>query len=389
MLTSSCACSSQELPNMATKTEHWTQRVPRELREVKAMNEMLLGFVEVKGLMAEWKDYSDKTGMSVFASASGSGDPPQKSGKKPSGGDPDGGDDGSDGDGEGSDDQDGDPFENQSDSDADDYIQISVVKQFSANSKNVSKVFTVSASWTVGSLKWMIWCKWKIPVNHQIYLFSNGDQVLEHLTFAQNGVNDNGIIYLQLGIRGGVNVNNKFVKRADALAHLKEKATTKLNKLKEEIPNRQTPDEYDALIQIYRSSVDDVKMMKANGSRVIATGLRHLTDSDLDLAKDIMSFSGIGRRRGTTEDKLPQLLELLFPKMTEMSFIVKKLTKDKELMCSELLSIYAEEYFSFENGCATFNNELFNQDWQKEKNRRETLRSVNVAVPEERGCVLC
>ena len=205
---------------MATKTEHWTQRVPRELREVKAMNEMLLGFVEVKGLMAEWKDYSDKTAMSVFTSASGSGDPPQKSGKKPSGGDPDGGDDGSDGDGEGSDDQDGDPFENQSDSEADDYIQISVVKQFNTNSKNVSKVFTVSSSWTVGSLKWMIWCKWKIPVNHQIYLFSNGDQVLEHLTFAQNGVRDNSIIYLQLGLCGGTSK-----KRRATLSEMRLKET--------------------------------------------------------------------------------------------------------------------------------------------------------------------
>ena len=191
MLTSSSACSSEEFPNMATKTEHWTQRVPRELREVKAMSEMLLGFVEVKGLMADWKEYSDKTGMSVFTSASGSGDPPQKSGKKPSGGVPSGGDDGSDDDSEGSDDQKSDPFENLRDSDADDYIQISVVQQFNTNCNNDSKVFTVSSLWTVGSLKWVVWCKWKTPVNYQIYLFSNGDQVLEHLTFAQNGVNDN------------------------------------------------------------------------------------------------------------------------------------------------------------------------------------------------------
>ena len=125
-------------------------------------------------------------------------------------------------------------------------------------------------------------------------------------------------------------------------------------------------------VEVYHKSVEDVMMLKASGCRVIEAGIRRSTDGDLSTLVEVMTYKG--GRRGSTEDRLPQMVEVLFPKMRELEYATSRLQREQEDLSKKLLQLFI---------AAQCDVSKFLKDVENEQVRRRVLRERNQPIQSE------
>ena len=132
-----------------------------------------------------------------------------------------------------------------------------------------------------------------------------------------------------------------------------------VNKSKVNVPDDIVfPQEFDNFIKYCMKVVDNMKYLKASGTRVVETGLHELNVEQLETIKEIMKFKA-GERRGSSEERVMKCLDTVFPIIGMMEHAKTKIDHTVETMMTEFVAIYADEYSSYGNGVAKFDNESF------------------------------
>ncbi|CAJ1386813.1 unnamed protein product, partial [Effrenium voratum] len=237
----------------------------------------------------------------------------------------------------------------------------------------------VKPTWKLRVLRHYVSAKWGYNPSWLRFVDGVGNALLENLSFRENHMKENQTITLLFRLQGGV--INRFLKREEAVPHLKNRATKGI--IKTEVPQMELGQDFDNFISSFKRSIDDIKMLRTQGVNVIESGLRQISESDLSDIKQIMSYS---KRNGTTEQRLPKLIEILFPHIIKLTSASKALTRLQEETVVDLIGIYVEQFHSFTDGQVQFQNEPFLQSVEKEIIRRSLLNNqVNASSEQEQA----
>ena len=221
------------------------------------------------------------------------------------------------------------------------------------------------------------------------------DRVLVYLTGSQLEPYDTIRTYCEIGqtlvlrprVKGG-GVKKGYLKKEEALPWLKQKATKDIVKTVVS-SNIEMSEDFNNFVGDFNNSVNGVKLMRSNGVRVVETGLRQVPDEDLTQIRSIMSY---GSRNGSTESRLPKLIEILFPVVKKIEHASTTLCRLQETTTSEMVAIYCEEYHDYRDGRINFANENFLKAVDGEIVRRDTLRRANAPIQDAddqaRQCII-
>ena len=373
-------CYVNTLDTVSMSTPSWTPSVEQlmtlSLNDLKSIASLStkVGARATKSNLAvavceNWSDIC----VAMFSSSSSTSSDQQdeKEDKQPSGSDGQGGDDHHDDDGE--DDDDDSEGDDPSSGSEENFFSITVKRDFNyANSMDAYEV-EVSPRWRVNCLKAIVRQKWKVSVSSLLF-YQGGEQLNTHLTFEQNRIGDGSQVSVRLDGLAGGGVMKRFLKKEQAVPALKTRAVSNIKQVSvdENYQNLQLPEDFQKFIDIYKKLVEDVKLLKVSGIQVIEAGVRRATDEDLSHLKDIFDFKS---HRGTTEERLPQVVDILFPRLNEMIGASQKILKEHEVLMKEMVMIYVDEYHMFRSGQAMFANESFVKSIEREQIRREESRA--------------
>lgn len=188
------------------RAEHWTQRVNRQIGELK-------NFLTVKELVFEFEKFrtvEKYEGVSAFESSRvvpTSDKQSSSSAGYGGGGDPSGDPDDDFEDFEDSDDDPDEPDDPES-PDTEIYYKLPsmksmvvYVRRYFYNDRTAR--FNVNPLWPLKSLAVMVVGKWAISTNHQRFINNRGDGLTMGLSFIQNGLQDGETIVLHLSLIAG------------------------------------------------------------------------------------------------------------------------------------------------------------------------------------------
>ena len=175
-----------------------------------------------------------------------------------------------------------------------------------------------------------------------------------------------------LGLAGGA-VVKKHLKQDDAVKALKTRAITNIKKPEDlEVDGQvEFPAEFKAFLLQTKKQGQDIEFLKASGTMVVQTGLRHVSDDGLKMLCDIMDLKA--GRRGTSEDRVIKAIRTMFPTMNMLDCAKDEITRVQHELISKFVGIYAEEHHSYSNGSASFDNASFLKQVETEQTRRQAL----------------
>ncbi len=185
-------------------------------------------------------------------------------------------------------------------------------------------------------------------------------------------------------------VKKSFLKREDAPKALKTELRNLMKSQAMEVNERPDIDEnIITTLRSFQEKIDAMKVLRASGVRIIASGLRQLRDEDIGMLSEIMS-----ERKGRNSmlmEKIPRAIDHAYPLMRKMRDSMAALTNKQEEVRGVLLDIMAEEYILYESGSVSLDTTSLKEDIKNELTRRGTLKSIgHVEEPIDNGigCML-
>ena len=118
------------------------------------------------------------------------------------------------------------------------------------------------------------------------------------------------------GMQGRIGgVIKPHLKKEDAVKKLKDQLVRSVKKSDETPDVSPFPAELVSFLDSVKKTITDVKYMKSQDMPVLETLLRHASDEELKMLKEIMSSGGGMGRSGTTESKVLKSINTVFHKM--------------------------------------------------------------------------
>jgi hypothetical protein len=206
-------------------------------------------------------------------------------------------------------------------------------------------------------------------------------------SLADNNINDGATLVFEHKLQGG-GLIRKHLTKDEAMKKLKNKVVAHMKIQDEPEDDIIFEDEFNVFLQKAQQKVEDIKMLRAQGTDVVATGLRTISDDALNTLKELMSFNQSFGRRGGSEEKVLKVVSLMFPSLVALDTAKLKLSKVQELMMKDLIDIYVQQFSKYHDGVATFDNLSFVQAVEREITRRKTIREQGI-VPRSEDVSRC
>lgn len=180
-------------------------------------------------------------------------------------------------------------------------------------------------------------------------------------------------------------VKKLFLKREEAPKVLKAELRNLIKSQAVEVNEHTDIDEnIVAALRSFQDKIDAMKVLRASGVQVIASGLKQLRDEDISMLSEIMTERK--GRNGMLMEKIPRAIEHAYPLMRKMRDSMAALTNKQEEVRGVLLDIMAEEYILYEGGTVSLDTASLKDDIKKELIRRGTLKSIgHVEEPIDNG----
>lgn len=357
---------------------HWSLRTRLLIDTLARENVSFKKFLEEKGF-----DLQELSSSMSSGGAGGSG------GHQGGANDGDGG---SGDDGANSDDGDDDEPEDlpETDDEECEHFTIFLKPDFNTN-RNITYEVVAKPSWKLRVLKPIAYQKWKTPISSMTLKTPSGATLHENLTIGQNGIINQGSIHVSLQGRGGG--LSRYMKKDEAMLHVKQKITKQLRKTS--APDNDLKEEFRSFQSVFQRAMDNINLMKGQGTRVIDAGIRNLSSEDLTNIKEIMDYQN-RKRRGNTEDKLVKVVSTMFPLCRDLEDSISHLQQTQEKMMEQLLHLYLDEFHEFKDGSVQFDNASFLRQIDGEIHARDRMRqnrgNENASVDgqgADASCVLC
>ena len=180
-------------------------------------------------------------------------------------------------------------------------------------------------------------------------------------------------------MQGGGRATKHHLKHSDAANDLKERATQFYLKMYSQ--DCDVPDVDDApaeLEPLIRKMRDDVSQLKDTPNSLIEC-IKTMSQEQLEMALEIMGTKE--KRGGNTEDKILKVARFAWPQVHELLKAKQIITKCLDDAMKEFLMLYGEQFHSYKNGSAQFDNDSFRDEIQKEILRREGAAAAQAVMP--------
>ena len=174
------------------------------------------------------------------------------------------------------------------------------------------------------------------------------------------------------GVGGGLRrfVSKTALNPLEAKKVLKEKVAG-VFKSEHSSHNENFPNSFKEFVNETKQSVDEIKVwMNRVNAPIIPLAIKQVSTENIKLMINILERSE-GKRKGTSEEKLYSVLEVIFPKFALLNECNKCLEALRGEMVIELFNIYIESYGRYISGEMVFNNQLFIKNLQDELVCRE------------------
>ena len=181
------------------------------------------------------------------------------------------------------------------------------------------------------------------------------------------------------GVGGGLRRfgTKKALNPQEAKKVLKDKVAN-VFKSENSIQNDNLPNSFKEFVNETKQSVDEIKVwMNRVNAPIIPLAIKQVSTESIKLMLSILERSD-GKRKGTSEEKLYAVLEVMFPKLALLTDCNKCIEALRGEMTIELFNIYIESYGRYTSGEMVFNNQLFIKNLQDELDSRERNTVVSL-----------
>eukprot|EP00438_Fugacium_kawagutii_P032764 Skav206033 [mRNA] locus=scaffold1314:426175:427011:+ [translate_table: standard] len=190
------------------------------------------------------------------------------------------------------------------------------------------------------------------------------------------------LIAIAGGMKGGGLVRKHMTKDV-ALKTLKARVISNTCKTDDfEATETSVPADLEGYMGKFATTMENLQMLKTNGTMMIKAGIRQANTANLKTVYDAMT---VGKRRGTTEEKIAKLAYVMFGALNELDCAVDALKKQQQTILKFVLEAFVDEYSIYQDGEAKLNMDCFKKDLEVELSKREDVPSANA---EQRACII-
>ena len=167
------------------------------------------------------------------------------------------------------------------------------------------------------------------------------------------------------------------------------KKNCKFNIVSDSYNGEDVPVGMEAFVQNMLLVMNDIKRIKAESpdTPVIKYGLRDVTTENLQILLEVLQP---GTRHGQSEEKILQMLGVVFKEIDLINDAKAYLTKLQQQLVEFFVTTYIQEYSNYivKEGASRIDNESFHQHVQSEIDRRAGAAEAVSALPAERPCAI-
>ncbi|CAJ1412790.1 unnamed protein product [Effrenium voratum] len=345
-----------------TKKEHWTQRVNRENRELRVLNNKLVEELRKQGSDIVIQVGPSSSSATALGSQGGEGDEQRPSEDE----------------GDSSDDSD-DP------DDFDDPFTSMEKKRMVVNVKcgfdeRRQGVFHVCEKWQVKHLSYIIADKWGIKPKFQRYVNNKDDPINKVLTFKENQIEDGDTLQMLLSIGGGGLVRPHLTKE-QKVQKLKDKARDFINRTGRD--NKKQSDEDDfvfdvnivapeikTFLETHRQKMDEVAFIQSQGRCVITLAIKGTETEKLQTIKELMERP-MRNRDDTSETRILKSMVMMFPTLNLIEESMRAMRATQRDLAVMSVNMYINKFHEEHGNDVRYTHASFVKEIEKEMLVRE------------------
>ncbi|CAJ1406438.1 unnamed protein product [Effrenium voratum] len=357
-----------------TGDEHWTRKIRKEVQDLQSEVNLLKRFVADKGFDVSDALQGTATGQSSQGTSGSGGNGGEDTNKDNA--------DEQDEDPDDSEPEDGgdDPFESQC------FITLYAKMNFSCVNLVVASNLTifVNPKWKMKTFTTMLSGQVKISPNCLRLMNVKGETLYCSLSYEDNMVRDFDTISVSMELKGGARTTKKpmFVKKEDALKHLKDKleATHKVNASTE--IDQEMSETFHALVNELKLKQHEFETLRTRiGQNFITICLRHLDTESLSVLKTL--FTNVpGTKNLTNDERAARAVQVLFPTVKLVQKYVSVLQSIESETTTALLHMFVDEFHNFnaQAGILNIDGQSFLEKVKQELSSRNDRQPADLNV---------